>query len=97
MPLSKSRSAMAKEDYQAWAKAILEDILKRHNYNEETGVLTGNWAIRTSEFYHLRGRLIHCRRTQIHEVTKIRSGYYQRKDVAATPNDQPQTKIDFIW
>ena len=32
------------KDYQAQAKAILEDILA-HNYNEETGVLTvGNWA-----------------------------------------------------
>ena len=41
------------KDYQAQAKAILEDILA-HNYNEETGVLTvGNWANQDSEFYHL--------------------------------------------
>ena len=92
------------KDYQAQAKAILEDILA-HNYNEETGVLTvGNWANQDSEFYHLMrtSDTLPAQFQIFYEVTKdskwldIKEKMLQQLQ---TISSQTKTGLlpDFIW
>ena len=92
------------KNYQAQAKAILEDILA-HNYNEETGVLTvGNWANQDSEFYHLMrtSDTLPAQFQIFYEVTKdskwldIKEKMLQQLQ---TISSQTKTGLlpDFIW